>query len=64
LSVKSNLTNVPNGSEEESQLIQLLFQKDYPLRIEEDPSTLRKQTINHLLNFSTTRTNSKDLALN
>ena len=44
-----NLTNVSDGGEEESQLIQLLIQKDYPLRIEEDPSTLRKQTITHLL---------------
>ena len=55
-----NLTNVPVGSEEESQLIQLLIQKDYPLRIEEDPSTLRKQTIIHLLNFS----NSKPASFN
>ena len=55
-----NLTKVPNGSEEESQLIQLLIQKDYPLRIEENPSTLRKQTITHLLNFS----NSKPASFN
>ena len=55
-----NLTNVPDGSEEESQLIQLLIQKDYPLRIEEDPSTLRKQTIAHILNFS----NSKPTSFN
>ena len=55
-----NLTNVPNGSEEESQLIQLLIQKDYPVRIEEDPSTLRKQTITHILNFS----NSKPTSFN
>jgi len=55
-----NLTKVPNGSEEESQLIQLLIQKDYPLRIEEDPSTLRKRTISHLLNFS----NSKPTSFN
>ena len=55
-----NLTKVPNGSEEESQLIQLLIQKDYPLRIEEDPSTLRKRTISHLLSFS----NSKPTSFN
>mgnify|MGYP006100041197 FL=1 len=47
-----NLAIVPDGTEEEAQLIQLLLQKDYPLRIEEDPTTLRKQTISHLLNFS------------
>lgn len=47
-----NLSSVPEGSEEGIQLIQLLLQKDYPLRIEEAPSTLRKRTIHHLLNFS------------
>ena len=45
-----NLSSVPEGSEEEIQLIQLLLQKDYP-RIEEAPSKLRKRTIHHLLNF-------------
>jgi len=54
------LTNVPIGSKEESQLIQLLIQKDYPVRIEEDPSSLRKKTISHLLNFS----NSKPISFN
>jgi len=47
-----NLTRVPSGSEEQDTLIKLLIQKDFPLRIEENPLTLRKQTISHLLNFS------------
>ncbi len=55
-----NLSKVPSGSEEETHLIQLLLQKDYPLRIEENPSELRKKTISHLLKFS----DSKPFAFN
>ncbi len=46
-----NLTQVPNHSREQDLLIKLLIQKDYPLRIEEEPYYLRKQTIKHLLQF-------------
>lgn len=46
-----NLTQVPQGTEEQVKLTELLLQKDYPLRIEEEPVTLRKETIYHLLNF-------------
>lgn len=46
-----DLTTIPINTEEESLLIKLLLQKDYPLRIEETPKTLRKQTLTHLLNF-------------
>lgn len=46
-----NLTEIPSGSEEQELLKRLLLQKDYPLRIEETPYTLRRQTIKHLLHF-------------
>ena len=36
-----NLTKFTISSEDESKLIQLLLQKDYLLRIQEDPKTLR-----------------------
>lgn len=46
-----NLTRVPEETEEQKLLTALLIQKDYPLRIEEEPSTYRKQTIKHLLQY-------------
>lgn len=46
-----DLTVVPEGSPEADLLTKLLMQKDYPLRIEEAPSTLRKQTIKNLLEY-------------
>jgi len=46
-----DLTTIPKDSDEESLLIKLLLQKDFPLRIEETPKTLRNQTIKHLLDF-------------
>ena len=46
-----NLTQVPNNSKEQDLLIKLLIQKDYPLRIEDEPYDLRKQTVKHLLQF-------------
>lgn len=51
-----NLASVPNESEEQKLLIKLLVQKDYPLRIEEEPSNLRRQTIKHLLHYLRTHT--------
>ena len=46
-----NLTKVKTNTQEQELLINLLIQKDYPLRIEEEPSTLRKDTFKHLLKF-------------
>ena len=46
-----NLTRVPEETEEQKLLTALLIQKDYPLRIEEEPSTYRKQTIKYLLHY-------------
>ncbi len=46
-----NLTQISEESEEQQLLTRLLIQKDYPLRIEEEPSTLRRQSIYHLLRF-------------
>ena len=46
-----NLTEVQEDSREQELLTQLLIQKDFPLRIEEEPSTLRKESIYHLLVF-------------
>jgi len=46
-----NLTHVPEGSKEQQLLTRLLIQKDYPLRIEEEPATLRNESIYHLLQF-------------
>ncbi|MDD4144445.1 MAG: hypothetical protein PHN68_07410 [Prolixibacteraceae bacterium] len=44
-----NLTLVPINTEEQHLLINLLLQKDFPLRIEEEPKTHRKKTIKFLL---------------
>lgn len=46
-----DLTIVPQNTVEHDLLIRLLIQKDYPLRIEESPSTLRRQTIKQLLAY-------------
>lgn len=46
-----NLTTVPKNSDEQTLLIKLLLQKDFPLRIEEEPPTFRNQTIRLLLNY-------------
>lgn len=46
-----NLTKISSTSKEQELLRNLLLQKDYPLRIEETPYTLRRQTIKHLLHF-------------
>lgn len=46
-----NLTAVPKGRDEQTLLIKLLLQKDFPLRIEEEPSTFRNQTIRLLLKY-------------
>lgn len=47
-----NLTQVPKNSEEQELLSQVLIQKDYPLRVEEEPVTFRKETIYFLLSFA------------
>ena len=44
----------PPDSEERELLTKLLIQKDYPLRIEEETSSLRKQTTKHLLQYLNT----------
>jgi hypothetical protein len=46
-----NLTRIPEATREQQLLIHLLLQKDFPLRIEEEPSINRKSTIYHLLEF-------------
>ena len=46
-----DLTIIPKDTDEQRLLIKLLIQKDFPLRFEESPKTLRKQTIKHLLDF-------------
>lgn len=46
-----NLALIPADSKEQDLLKQLLLQKDFPLRIEEYPSTLRKQTIKNILKY-------------
>jgi hypothetical protein len=46
-----DLTTVPKSSDEQTLLINLLLQKDFPLRIEEEPPTFRNQTIRLLLNY-------------
>lgn len=46
-----DLTIIPNDTDEQRLLIKMLLQKDFPLRIEETPKTLRNQTIKHLLDF-------------
>lgn len=50
-----NLTQVPENSQEQHLLTRLLIQKDFPLRIEEEAATLRKDSIFHLLNFVQSR---------
>lgn len=50
-----DLTKVPKNSDEQELLIKLLIQKDYPIRIEEEPITFRRQTIKHLLQFIDTK---------
>lgn len=55
-----DLTTIPKDSDEQSLLIKLLLQKDFPLRIEETPKTLRNQTIKHLLDFI--KTNEGDFS--
>jgi hypothetical protein len=47
-----NLTKVPPESTEQEMLLCLLVQKDYPVRIEEEPKTHRKTTIQYLLQFA------------
>lgn len=46
-----NLTKVPYGTDEQMLLLSLLLQKDYPLRIEEEPKTHRRNTIKYLLEY-------------
>lgn len=46
-----NLTKVPIGSKEQDLLIELLIDKDEPLRIEENPVTMRKRTLVQLLKY-------------
>ena len=46
-----DLTLIPSNTEEHELLLKLLLQKDYPLRIEEEPSTLRKETLKHLIRY-------------
>lgn len=46
-----NLTKVAQESDEQQLLIKMLLQKDFPLRIEEEPITHRKNTINYLLQY-------------
>ena len=50
-----NLTHVPKNTKEQELLTSLLLQKDFPLRIEEEPVSLRKDSIKHLLHFVTTK---------
>jgi len=50
-----NLTNVPKNTKEQELLTRLLLQKDFPLRIEEEPVALRKDSIKHLLHFVATK---------
>ncbi|MBK8968345.1 MAG: hypothetical protein IPM36_17095 [Lewinellaceae bacterium] len=47
---------IPENSTEQKLLIQLLIQQDYPAQISEEPSTLRRQTIKHLLQFAASET--------
>jgi hypothetical protein len=46
-----DLQIIPSDSEEQDLLLRLLLQKDFPLRIEEEPKKHRKTTIKHLLEF-------------
>lgn len=49
-----NLQIIPPNTEEPKLLLRLLLQKDFPLRIEEEPQTYRRTTIKHLLEFIST----------
>lgn len=49
-----NLQIIPAKSEEQNLLLRLLLQKDFPLRIEEEPQTYRRTTIKYLLEFIST----------
>jgi len=42
---------IPENSEEHNLLLGILLQKDFPLRIEEEPQSHRKTTIRYLLEF-------------
>jgi hypothetical protein len=55
-----NLTLIPEESEEQAYLTQLLLQKDYPLRIEEKPSTFRKNSIGLLLDYAASAPETMD----
>lgn len=46
-----DLQIIPADSEEQNLLLRILLQKDFPLRIEEEPKNHRKTTIKHLLEF-------------
>lgn len=46
-----NLTQVPSDTDEQKLLLRLLLQKDYPLRIEEEPNAHRNATIKYLLEY-------------
>ena len=46
-----DLQIIPEDSEEQNLLLMLLLQKDFPLRIEEEPQNHRETTIKHLLKF-------------
>lgn len=46
-----DMTKVPPESDEQNLLIDLLIDKDEPLRIEENPITMRKRTLVQLLQF-------------
>ncbi|RPA66850.1 hypothetical protein EF405_18870 [Cyclobacteriaceae bacterium YHN15] len=46
-----NLAQVPPKTDEQHYLLSLLLQKDYPLRIEEEPTTHRNATIKFLLEY-------------
>lgn len=46
-----DLTKVQQGSDEHWLLLSMLIQKDYPLRLEEEPKTYRKDTIKYVLDY-------------
>ena len=52
-----NLHKVTSDSEEQNRLINLLLDKDEPLRIEENPLSMRKRTMHLLLKFIQERNN-------
>ena len=55
-----NLTVVPAGTDEQSLIVDLLIQKDYPLRIEEEPLALRRQSLYHLLKYAESQPSAFD----